>query len=61
VPDVAMQKWKLGNRGLEVSEMGLGCMTMTGGYGQSPVRGHGSRCYGKAAEVAGVAGVETLS
>jgi len=33
-----MQKRKLGNQGLEVSEMGLGCMTMTGGYGQSPDR-----------------------
>ena len=31
-----MQKRKLGNQGLEVSEIGLGCMTMTGGYGQSP-------------------------
>ena len=33
-----MQKRKLGNQGLEVSELGLGCMTMTGGYGQSPDR-----------------------
>jgi aryl-alcohol dehydrogenase-like predicted oxidoreductase len=33
-----MQKRKLGNQGLEVSELGLGCMTMTGGYGQSPNR-----------------------
>jgi aryl-alcohol dehydrogenase-like predicted oxidoreductase len=33
-----MQKRKLGNQGLEVSEIGLGCMTMTGGYGQSPDR-----------------------
>lgn len=31
-----MQKRKLGTQGLEVSEIGLGCMTMTGGYGQSP-------------------------
>ena len=28
-----MQKRKLGNSGLEVSALGLGCMTMTGGYG----------------------------
>ena len=33
-----MQKRKLGNQGLEVSEIGLECMTMTGGYGQSPDR-----------------------
>jgi aryl-alcohol dehydrogenase-like predicted oxidoreductase len=33
-----MQKRKLGNQGLEVSAIGLGCMTMTGGYGQSPDR-----------------------
>src|SRR5258708_39014761 len=33
-----MKKRKLGNQGLEVSEMGLGCMTMPGGYGQSPDR-----------------------
>jgi aryl-alcohol dehydrogenase-like predicted oxidoreductase len=33
-----MQKRKLGNQGLEVSEIGLGCMTMSGGYGQSPDR-----------------------
>ena len=33
-----MLKRKLGNQGLEVSEIGLGCMTMTGGYGQSPDR-----------------------
>ena len=33
-----MQKRKLGNGGLEVSAIGLGCMTMTGGYGQSPDR-----------------------
>ena len=26
-----MQKRKLGNQGLEVSEIGMGCMTMTGG------------------------------
>jgi aryl-alcohol dehydrogenase-like predicted oxidoreductase len=33
-----MQKRKLGNTGLEVSSVGLGCMTMTGGYGESPDR-----------------------
>jgi len=31
-----MQTRKLGSHGLEVSAIGLGCMTMTGGYGQSP-------------------------
>jgi aryl-alcohol dehydrogenase-like predicted oxidoreductase len=34
-----MQKRKLGNAGLEVSAIGLGCMTMTGGYGVNPDRG----------------------
>ena len=29
-----MQKRKLGNSGLEVSAIGLGCMGMTGVYGQ---------------------------
>jgi aryl-alcohol dehydrogenase-like predicted oxidoreductase len=29
-----MQKRKLGNGGLEVSAIGLGCMDMTGVYGQ---------------------------
>ena len=33
-----MKKRKVGKQGLEVSEIGLGCMTMTGGYGQSPDR-----------------------
>ena len=33
-----MQKRKLGEQGLEVSEIGFGCVTMTGGYGQSPDR-----------------------
>ena len=33
-----MRKRKLGNQGLEVSEIGMGCMTMTGGYGQTPDR-----------------------
>jgi aryl-alcohol dehydrogenase-like predicted oxidoreductase len=31
-----MQKRKLGNSGLEVSAIGLGCMGMTNAYGQSP-------------------------
>ena len=31
-----MQKRKLGNSGLEVSAIGLGCMGMTSGYGPSP-------------------------
>ncbi|GAA2646914.1 aldo/keto reductase [Paractinoplanes durhamensis] len=33
-----MQKRTLGARGLEVSALGLGCMTMTGGYGGAPER-----------------------
>jgi aryl-alcohol dehydrogenase-like predicted oxidoreductase len=31
-----MQKRRLGNNGLEVSAIGLGCMGMTNSYGQSP-------------------------
>ncbi len=33
-----MQKRKLGTAGLEVSAIGLGCITMTGGYGVNPDR-----------------------
>ncbi len=33
-----MQKRKLGSSNLEVSALGLGCMTMTGGYSVSPDR-----------------------
>jgi aryl-alcohol dehydrogenase-like predicted oxidoreductase len=33
-----MQKRKIGAAGLEVSAIGLGCMTMTGGYGVKPDR-----------------------
>jgi aryl-alcohol dehydrogenase-like predicted oxidoreductase len=33
-----MQKRKLGNGGLEVSAIGLGCMGTTGAYGQTPDR-----------------------
>ena len=33
-----MQKRKLGSSGLEVSAIGLGCMTMTGGYSGMPDR-----------------------
>ena len=33
-----MQKRKLGSNGLEVSAIGLGCMTMTGGYSGMPDR-----------------------
>jgi aryl-alcohol dehydrogenase-like predicted oxidoreductase len=34
-----MRTRTLGSSGLEVSAIGLGCMTMTGGYGGSPDRG----------------------
>src|SRR6266540_1350949 len=33
-----MQKRRLGNSNLEVSALGLGCMSMTGGYSLSPDR-----------------------
>src|SRR5436309_10563203 len=33
-----MQKRTLGNSNLEVSALGLGCMSMTGGYSLSPDR-----------------------
>jgi aryl-alcohol dehydrogenase-like predicted oxidoreductase len=33
-----MQKRKLGNSNLEVSALGLGCMSMSGGYSLSPDR-----------------------
>src|SRR5437773_11863003 len=33
-----MQKRTLGNSNLEVSALGLGCMSMTGGYSASPDR-----------------------
>src|SRR2546421_947975 len=33
-----MQKRTLGNSNLEVSALGLGCMSMTGGYSVSPDR-----------------------
>src|ERR1700753_1902129 len=36
--ELTMQKHKLGAAGLEVSAIGLGCMTMTGGYGVKPDR-----------------------
>jgi aryl-alcohol dehydrogenase-like predicted oxidoreductase len=43
-----MQKRKLGEQGLEVSEIGFGCMTMTGGYGQSPDRAASQSVVGSA-------------
>jgi aryl-alcohol dehydrogenase-like predicted oxidoreductase len=33
-----MQKRTLGTNGLEVSAIGLGCMSMTGGYSKRPDR-----------------------
>jgi aryl-alcohol dehydrogenase-like predicted oxidoreductase len=33
-----MQQRRLGSSGLEVSAIGLGCMTMTGGYSGMPER-----------------------
>jgi aryl-alcohol dehydrogenase-like predicted oxidoreductase len=33
-----MQKRTLGTNGLEVSAIGLGCMSMTGGYSDKPDR-----------------------
>jgi aryl-alcohol dehydrogenase-like predicted oxidoreductase len=33
-----MEKRRLGNNGLEVSAIGLGCMSMTGGYSERPDR-----------------------
>jgi hypothetical protein len=34
-----MRKRKLGNSGLEVSALGLGCMSMSSGYGPAADRG----------------------
>ena len=34
-----MQKRKLGNSGLEVSALGLGCMSMSSGYGPAAGKG----------------------
>jgi aryl-alcohol dehydrogenase-like predicted oxidoreductase len=45
-----MQKRKLGKTGLEVSAIGLGCMTMTGGYGVNPDRDEMIRLIRKAVE-----------
>src|SRR5207342_3538584 len=35
---ITMDKRTLGNNGLEVSAIGLGCMSMTGGYSDKPDR-----------------------
>ena len=46
-----MQKRKLGRGGLEVSEIGLGCMSMTSGYGAPPPRDEAIRVMRQAAEM----------
>ena len=46
-----MQKRKLGSGGLEVSEIGLGCMSMTSGYGAPPLREEAIRVMRQAAEM----------
>jgi aryl-alcohol dehydrogenase-like predicted oxidoreductase len=46
-----MQKRKLGNSGLEVSAIGLGCMSMTSGYGAPPERADAIDVMRKAAEM----------
>ncbi len=46
-----MQKRKLGSGGLEVSEIGLGCMSMTSGYGAPPPREEAIRVMRQAAEM----------
>ena len=46
-----MQKRKLGRGGLEVSEIGLGCMSMTSGYGAPPPRDEAIRVMRQAAEL----------
>lgn len=46
-----MQKRKLGSGGLEVSEIGLGCMSMTSGYGAPPERQEAIRVMREAAEM----------
>jgi aryl-alcohol dehydrogenase-like predicted oxidoreductase len=46
-----MQKRKLGNSGFEVSAIGLGCMSMTSGYGAPPARADAIDVIRKAAEL----------
>jgi aryl-alcohol dehydrogenase-like predicted oxidoreductase len=46
-----MQKRKLGNSGFEVSAIGLGCMSMTSGYGAPPERAVAIDVMRKAAEM----------
>jgi aryl-alcohol dehydrogenase-like predicted oxidoreductase len=46
-----MKTRKLGNSGLEVSAIGLGCMSMTSGYGAPPPREEAIRVMRQAAEM----------
>jgi aryl-alcohol dehydrogenase-like predicted oxidoreductase len=48
---MSMKTRKLGSSGLEVSEIGLGCMSMTSGYGAPPAREEAIRVMREAAEM----------